>query len=339
MKKSTAALLVSIFLFLALVLVGYYNITRPRVLILHSYDPEFSWVMGLDTSFRKTLKELQRPILSRWHYMSLRGAPSKVLEETAAASARRAVENFEPQVLVVFDDIAAELVTPALLNRPDLKIVFAGIDETLAYHGFDKANNVTGMLERIPVAALRDAVSHLGRGRALTVACLGDARQLAEAEAKELAAFDWKPHRLLPCEQVDNFPAWQEAVERLGQQADILFVAGYRGLHRQPGNTEVVPPAEVGQWTDAHSKAVPMASKISFVPDGGAIAITPSPQEHGQVAARLTAAILKGQPPSSLPVTTGQAFVVSVDKERLQRRGYQLPPVYEAAARAAGTFH
>ncbi len=338
MKKSTATLLVSAFLLLALVLVGYYNITRPRVLILHSYDPEFSWVKGLDASLRKSLKGLQRPLLTRWHYMGLRGAPGTQFQETAAASAKRAVASFEPKILVVFDDIAAELVTPELLNRPDIQIVYAGIDEDLAHHGFDRASNATGMLERIPVAALRDAVSHLGQGRPLRVACIGDARPVAEAEAAQVAAFDWRPHKLLPCEQVDNFPAWQEAVGRLGQQADILFVAGYRGLHRQPGSAEVVPPAEVGSWTEAHSQALTLASKITFVPDGGAIAITPSPQEHGQAAALLVGRLLKGEAPGSLPAETGKAFVVSVHQARLQRLGYQLPPVYEAAARAAGTL-
>lgn len=338
MRKSTAATLVSLFLFLVLVLVAYYNVTRPRVTVLHSYDPEFSWVKGLDASFRKQLKASSRSVLSRWHYMNLRGAPGAQFEETAAASARRAVEDFEPHVLVVFDDIAAELVTPALLNRPNMQIVFAGIDETLAHHGFDKATNVVGILEKIPVAALRDAVTHLGQGRALKVGCMGDARQVAIAEAAQLMAFDWAPHKLLPCTQVDNFPAWQAEVVRLGEQADILFVAGYRGLHRVAGSSEVVPPAEVASWTEANSKALTLAAKITFIPDGGAMAITPSPQEHGQVAASLLTQLLEGKKPEELPVTVGEAFVVSVNRARLNRLGYQLPPVYEAAARAAGTL-
>jgi hypothetical protein len=271
--------------------------------------------------------------------MNLRGAPGKQFEETAAASAKRAIDTFQPDVLVVFDDIAARLVTPELLNRPDIKIVFAGIDETLEYHGFDKANNVAGVLERIPVSALRDAATHLGGGRALTVACIGDAREVAVAEAAEVASFDWKPHKLLPCEQVDNFPAWKKAVERLGQTADVLFVSGYRGLSRQGGAGPTVPPAEVGQWTEENSKALPMAAKVTFVPDGGAIAITPSPQEHGALAAGLTGRLLAGENAQTIPVMLGKDFVVSVKLERLQRRGYSLPPVYEAAARAGGTLY
>jgi hypothetical protein len=339
MKKRFAAILVSTFLLSALILVGYQSITRPRVLVLHSYDAKFIWVQGLDASIRKSLKGLQRPLLTHVHYMNLRGAPGRQFEETAAASAKRAIASFQPDVLVVFDDISARLVTPELLNRPDIKIVFAGIDETLEYHGFDKANNVAGVLERIPVSALKDAVTHLGKGRALTVACIGDARDVAVAEAAEIAAFDWKPHKLLSCEQVKSFPEWKSAIDRFNRVADVVFVSGYRGLSREVGSGSTVPPAEVGKWTEENSKALPMASKVTFVADGGAIAITPSPQEHGTLAARLTGRLLNGERADSIPVIMGKDFVVSVSTERLQRRGYDLPPVYEAAARAAGALY
>lgn len=339
MRKRTATLLVSCFLLLALLLFGYYNITRPRILVLHSYDAEFSWTRGLDQAFRQGLKALRRPILARWHYMNLRGAPGAQFIETAAASARRAIKDFEPHILVVFDDLAAELVTPELLNRPDIHIVYAGIDEPLEHHGFDTASNTTGILERIPVAALQDAVTHLGKGRPLTVACIGDARALADAEVAQMVEIDWSPHTLLPCAQVDNFPDWQVAVKQLETRADLLFVSGYRGLHRDADSTEVVPPAEVATWTDTHSSLLSIAAKITFVPDGGAMAITPSPHEHGQAAARLAGQLLSGTPAASIPVTVGDAFVVSVNRERLVRRKFELPPVYEAAARAVGNLH
>lgn len=338
MKKSTATLLVSCFLLLSMLLFGYYNVTRPRILVLHSYDSEFVWTKGLDKTLRQGMKALHRPILSRWHYMNLRGAPGAQFTETAAASARRAIKDFEPHILVVFDDIAAELVTPELLNQPNIQIVFAGMDESLEHHGFDKADNTAGMLERIPVSALSDAVSHLGKGKPMTVACLGDARALSYAEARQLMEFDWSPNKLLPCELVATFSDWQAAVKRLEQQADMLFVSGYRGLQRSAENSEVVHPAEVATWTDTNSSMLTLAAKNTFVIDGGALAITPSPHEHGQAAAQLVGQLLDGVAPASIPVATGEAFIVSVNRDRLKRRGYEMPPVYEAAARAVGNL-
>lgn len=337
MKKSTATLLVSCFLLLSLLLFGYYNVTRPRVLVLHSYDTELAWTQGVDTALRQGLKALRRPVLTRWHYMNLRGAPSEQYIDTAAASARRAIRDFQPDILVVFDDQAAELTTPELLNRPDVKIVFGGIDDTLAHHGFDKARNTTGILERIPVAALRDAVRHLGKGKPLTIACLGDARILATEEAAQLAAADWSPNTLLPCEQMNDFEEWQTAVKRLEKQADVLFISGYRGLRRgADDDTDIASPAEIAAWTDENSSMLTLATKSTFVPDGGALAITPSPQEHGEVAAQLVGKLLDGVPPASIPVAVGKGFAVSVNRERLQRRGFEIPPVYEAVARALG---
>lgn len=130
-----------------------------------------------------------------------------------------------------------------------------------------------------------------------------------------------------------------DRVAALGQKADVLFITGYQGLHREVGGYKSVPPAEVMAWTEAHSKALPLAAKNGFVPDGGSLAIASSAHEQGQTAGRLTAALLQGRSPSEFPVVQGQAFVVLMHAERLARRGYRLPAVYEAAARAAGTLN
>lgn len=339
MKRSIAALLVSTFLALLLILVLVFNVTSPRVLVIHSYDEDFGWTQALERSYRREIKNYPRTVLTRWHYMRLGGAPSEQHMETAAASALRAVETFEPDVLVVFDDIAAKLVTPAWLNRPGMRIVFAGINADASAYGFDAATNATGILERIPVAALQEALTQLGRGRPLAMACLGDGRAQALLEVPQLVAHDWSPHKLLPCEQVDNYPDWQKRVAEMGQQADVLFITGYQGLHREAGGHRSVPPAEVMAWTETNSKALPLATKNGFVPDGGGLAIASSAQEQGQAAARLTAALLQGRAPTELPILQGHAFVVALHAERLARRGYRLPAVYEAAARAAGTLN
>lgn len=338
MKKSTVALIVGCFLLLALLLFGYYNVTRPRVLVLYSYGNELPWTQGLDKAVRDGLKALHRPILLRRHYMNLRDATSGQYTETAAASARRAIQDFQPHVLVVFDDQAAELTTPELLNDPGVKIVFASIDNTLAHHGFDKANNATGMLERLPAAALRDAVRHLGKRKPLRVACIGHERMLETDEAADLAAVDWAPDTLLPCEPIGSFEDWKAAVKRLESQADVLLVTGYRGLPRSADDDDIAPPAEVAAWTDDNSRMLTLAAKSTFVSDGGALAIAPSPNEHGHAAAQLVGRLLDGAAPRNIPVSTGKAFVVSINRERLKKRGFEMPPVYEAAARAGGSL-
>jgi len=319
-------------------LIGFFNFTRPRVMIIQSYDAEFPWSQGLEKSFRTQLKNFGRPILTRYHYMDLRGAPTRLAKQTAAASAIRSVEQFKPQVLVVFDDIAAELVTPRFLDRPGMSIVFAGIGESLSHHGFDTANNVTGMQESLPMQALYDAVNAMADGKPLTIGCIRDAQPNSAIDAKEFAAVDWHPHNLLPCEEVDNFPAWKDAVMRIGGKADILFVAGYRGLHSLADGDEVVPSAEVGIWTEANSQALTIGSKVTFVGDGFALSITSSPLEQGQTAALLTQKILSGAKASDIPPTIGRDFFVSISPDRIAKHGRRLPPVYEAASRAAGTL-
>lgn len=338
MKKASKAALITAFLLLSLGLAMYYNRTNPRVLVVHSYDENYNWVKGLNASYQGVLKTYPRSVQTRTQYLGLLGAPNAQHKETAAASAMRAVETFEPQVLVVFDDLAAELVTPTLLNRPGMRIVFAGMDAPLADHGFDRSTNTTGILERVPLVALHESMNDLGRGKALTIGCLGDARGVSIAEARQMAQYNWSPHTFLPCRQAETFAQWQAQVQDVGARADVLLITGYRGVVRAPGETKVVPTSELMAWTEAHSKALPMAAKNGFVADGGALSISSSPQEQGQVAGRLTVALLLGRSIADLPVKEGQAFVVAMHAERLEKRGYRLPKVYEAAARAAGAY-
>lgn len=339
MKKASKAALISVFLLLSLGSAMYYNRTNPRVLVVHSYDENYAWVKGLNASYQALLKTYPRAVQTRTQYLGLLGAPNAQHKATAAASAMRAVESFEPQVLVVFDDLAADLITPTLLNRPDMRIVFAGIDAPLSEHGFDRSANTTGILERVPLLALHESMNDLGRGKSVTIGCLGDARGVSIAEARQMDQYNWFPHTFLPCQQAETFAQWQQQVQAIDGRADVLLITGYRGVVRAQTDTKVVPAPELMGWTEAHSKALPMAAKNGFVADGGALSISSSPQEQGQAAGRLTVALLQGRSIADLPVKEGQAFVVAMHAERLEKRGFRLPKVYEAAARAAGAYY
>ncbi len=338
MKRGQSALFAGAFLLVMVGLMAVHLYGRPRILVVHSYDADFPWTRDLNAGLGKVFAAGRRMLDVHWHYLNSNDYWAEPSREVEKRAVERAVAEFRPQVLVAFDDEAQALVARNFVGRSDLAVVFAGLDEEPDLYGYQNAGNITGVLERLPLPALRDLLDQIGAGRPLRVAVLGDGSATARAEAAQMAAFDWAAHRLVGDRQAADFPAWQQEVAALDGQADVLFLAGYRRVARTPGSAKAVPGPEVVAWTEGHARALPVAAKLGFVADGGALALTISAREQAEVAGSLALAIVQGAAPGSLPIRTGTQFTVAMSAGRLAARGVRLPTVYESAARAAGQW-
>jgi hypothetical protein len=121
-------------------------------------------------------------------------------------------------------------------------------------------------------------------------------------------------------------------------QADFIVTTNYRGLARSAEDSTLVPPAEVAAWTEANARPVVVGTYGFWVEDGGALAIATSPYEQGEVAARMALQIVEGVSPNTIPVRTTNQVIVFARGSALQRRGFVLPPIYEAFARATRNY-
>ena len=57
------------------VLLGFFNVTKPRILVLHSAAQDSPWVQQVDRGMREALKQNRRPVSVEWNYLGL-GAPA-----------------------------------------------------------------------------------------------------------------------------------------------------------------------------------------------------------------------------------------------------------------------
>lgn len=338
--------LIIVFAFLATVAaaVVLFNTTKPRLLILHSYDTSYSWTREVDVGIRRMLGG-RNDYTVRWYYMDTKRHPWKDYKVNEGKAVIKLIERWQPAVVVAVDDDAQEYAMKHFVNRPDVKIVFAGVSDSLEHYGYDKASNVTGILERKPFAALKDSLLLLASSgksdRPLRIMFLGDASESVRNDERLFRSSDWGQIEVLPSRLATTFDEWQDGVRFANENAvDFVITANYRKILRSKGGKELMKPDEVVAWTEAHARPLVVGTNGFFAEDGGVLAIGTSPYEQGEVAMKMARQILlEGKAPHDIPVQSTRQFVVAMRESSIIRRNIQLPSVYEAAARSSANYY
>lgn len=342
MKLKPENVMVGLFMASATLLFAWHNLTKPSILILHSYDPDYAWCRDINIGLNRVLKDRYRYRL-RWHYMDTKRHPYDDYKRSAGIAARNVIAAANPDVVIAIDDDAQQYVARYYRNNPRVKIVFAGVNSTTGDYGYDDANNVTGILERLPLSAMQEALSSSASFKALDhpirLAFLGDHSETVDGDAGQLQRFDWRPMQLTSVRQVDTWPQWQANVLDLAAANDVLLLSGYRRLHRSATDASLVPPREVVAWTESHATLPVISLNAFYTEDGGMLAIGASPYEQGEMAGTLALDLaLRDRKVSALPVTSTSQFVVSMSGSKMQAKHFTLPRVYEAAARTGNLY-
>lgn len=334
--------MVGLFMASAMLLFAWHNLTKPSILVLHSYDRDYAWSRDISVGLNRILKDGYRYRL-RWHYMDTKRHPFEDYKRSAGIAARNVIEAANPDVVIAIDDDAQQYAARYFRDNPRIKIVFAGVNGTTGDYGYDVAHNVTGILERLPLFAMREALGSSASlketGQPIRLAFLGDQSETVDGDAKQLRHFDWSPLQLTAIRQVDTWPQWQANVLELAASNDVLLVSGYRRLRRSATDANLVPPREVVAWTETHAKLPVISFNYFYMEDGGMLAIGASPYEQGEVAAALALDLaLKRKVASALPITSTNQFVVSMNGSKMKAKHFILPRVYEAAARTGNLY-
>jgi ABC-type uncharacterized transport system substrate-binding protein len=343
MRKLRLTMIV-IFLVALAVTVVVFNTTKPRLLILQSYDRDYAWTRDVDVGINRVLKD-RNDYSVRWFYMDTKRHPWHDYKVNVGKTVEKLIENWQPNVVIAVDDDAQEYAMKSFINRPDIKIVFSGMNGSLADYGYDHANNVTGILERKPLDALKETLLLITaaqkRSRPLRIMFLGDASESVRKDEEEFRRFDWGPIQVLDSRFAKTFDEWRSAVEFCnGGNVDFIITANYRKIQRNKDAKGLMPAREVLKWTDQNSRVPVIGTNAFFVEDGGTLAIGTSPYEQGEVALSMVNDILyKGKKASDIPVQSTRQFVVAMRASGLRKWNLKLPTVYESAARSSANFY
>ncbi|MES2280722.1 MAG: hypothetical protein V4542_04855 [Pseudomonadota bacterium] len=333
MKKGLAAALTGTFLLVALLLLGGFNLAKPRILVLHSADRNTPSAIRVNDGIRGVLDKNRQPLSLRWHYLAIDSLPDEAHREDAGKEGQRAVEQFNPDVILAVDDEAQQYVASRYAGKARPKIVFAAIDREPAAYGYAGAANVTGVSEVLPLAAIRETLLLLRQQKPARVAVIGNTSPTGKGELRQVQAFDWAPHTLVELQSPADFASWQAAVKGLDGRADVLLVLAHDGLKAGPASRDIVAGTTVVRWIEAHSKPLPVGIRAEFVERGGGLGIGPSSRAMGEAAATMTMTWLKSASASAPPLADGTHYSVAVRDAPLRARNVSLPSVYIEAAR------
>ncbi|MBF0465032.1 MAG: hypothetical protein HQK88_06500 [Nitrospirae bacterium] len=343
MKKKYFNLLIVCFIFEVILMLLPFNLSKKRVLILHSYDTSYGWVRDINVGINRVLKNKTHYFV-RWHYLDTKRHPWREFKENSGKVARSMIDKWQPDVIIAVDDDAQEYVAKYYNNNPKITIVFSGVNNEIEDYRFDKAQNVTGILERLPLDAVKEGLqtfSHMaGKTGPIKVFFIGDKSETVMGDEKWIRQYNWNPVKLEGTCLVNTLDEWRDAVDNASKSVDYILVSNYRKILRSKGTSELVPPKELIDFTIKHSKVPVIGTNAFFGDDGGMLAIATSPFEQGTVAAKMAVDILDNKThPKDIPIAVTSQFVVSMNDSRVKEFHFDLPKVYEASARASNHFY
>lgn len=343
MSRAIRAALIWIFLVLTVAAMAWFKLSQPRILVLHSYAPDYSWTRDIDIGLKRLLDAKLRYKV-QWHYMDTKNHPDKEFKRKAGASAHRAIDSLNPDLIIAIDDDAQAYAVMQYAGRPNIAIIFAGINGSIEAYGYDKVNNATGIYERKPLLDLRRALaamrgpngSELGR----RIMHLGDRSDSVQADSKEIDAFDWAPFRIVESHLVKTFDEWKMVVEGAKGGADVILLSNYHNIYEAAGKPKLVAASTVIEWTESNSPLPVVGLGGFMVEEGGMFAVGASGFEQGEVTARMAIEVLdRGAIPKNIAQVMPRQFLVYIRRPLMAKHEISLPPIYEAFARASNNHY
>lgn len=329
-------LLIGGFLAAFVILLIVFNATKPRIMVLHSATEDSSWAEQVDAGMREALSRNRRPLTVEWHYLGVDAPARGPQTREAEAGAFRAMQRFNPDLLIAVDDEANSLVARDYVGRVRPRILYVSLNRPPADFGYANALNVSGIAEQLPLAAVRHVMRDLFPGRTPTLAILGVDNETGRAEIAQARSFNWDSVVVGRSALVSTADQWREFVA--SDTSDVLLVLGTHDLPDAEGRTATA--AEINQWTQENSPSLPIGTQVNFVEDGGGLSFSPPPDDSGAKAIEVALDWLDDRDtPGAPPPVVSDHFEVAVRPSLLAKRGVRLPPIYIEAARENGTLY
>lgn len=296
---------------------------RPKKLLyVDSYHQGYRWSDDLEQGLRKALgfqrqedgsyDDSRASVEMRVCRLNSKRKHAVTQIERAARQARRVVESWQPDVVVASDDNAAKYLIEPYYSGSDLPVVFCGLNWDASQYGFP-TNNVTGMLERSPYAAMLERLSVFAQGGRIGI--IGTKRFTHEKEvfyAKSVVGVQDADIKL-----VGGFAEWKEAYVALQKTVDMMIVFPCDGIDGwNPGLAEAFVMAHTSKPTGTVVDANVWLVLL------GEVKIA---EEQGWWAGRTALKILDGTPPSAIPVTENKRFRLYLNMQLARQMGIRFP--------------
>jgi len=246
---------------------------KPKILVLHSYTPEYSWSYDINQGILRTLDD--QAVESSYHFMATKDANASQ-KRRAQKIAHRRIADFAPDIILAVDDNASALVAKEYVGRDSVDIVFAGINGSVEPYDYQGAANVTGIYERKPVGALVELINIIKRydGEPSAAIFVSDKSVSAKRDADYMANADWggsvdyRGHIA-----ANDFEDWRRIIAGLPADIDFLLVGAYRHLKLAAGSEKLARPPDIARWTVENADKIVVGLNVFNSQDGVPVSV------------------------------------------------------------------
>lgn len=311
---------------------------RKKVLVLHSYHPEYIWVAHLNQGIVKGLAEErfydEKNTTIDYFYMDTKRKADEAWKQSVADRAVDHIRKIKPDVVIATDDNAQKYVVRRFKDSP-IPFVFAGVNADPADYGYinsldNPGHNVTGSIERErfeqSVHFLRRLVPDITR-----IAILCDASPTGVPVVSRVKkAAPAAGVTITAALQTNDFEQWKQFVFDQQKKADALLVVVYHTLKDSRGAH--VAPEAVLNWT-IRNNHLPDFGFWSWAVSGGLLCSEAiSGYQQGYYAGTIAAYVLRGQSPGEFAVGMPQRGEPCINLARAKMLGLYVAPDLQRSA-------
>jgi ABC-type uncharacterized transport system substrate-binding protein len=280
------------------------NAAPLKILHVMSYNAEWAWNQDQLRGFREGLGVADVDI--RVVELDAKRKDAAQLKATAR-EALDLVDSWKPDLVYTNDDVAQTEVGVKLINAK-VPVVYSGVNKEHSDYGFDKASNITGVLEREHFVGTLNLLRQIKPSPHLRLAIVLDSdptwvgvasRIRADlAKRKDVEVVQWLQPKTFE-EYKANMLALQGKVDAVGMLGIFLFT-------KEDG--KYADYEEVLRWTADNSQLIDFSFWDTRVERGTLLAVTVSGIEQGRLAGRMARRILidKVKPSSITPEPTAK---------------------------------
>ncbi len=304
---------------------------RKKVLVLHSYHEDYTWLKEVDKGILSGLAEERfdpnKNINLQYFYMDTKRKTSEKWKREISAKAIEKIKTWQPDLVIATDDNAQKYVV-AKMKDSGTNFVFLGVNaDPKAYKFIDSMDNpggkVTGSIERARFEQSIKLLKRLSPGaRKIAIAC-DDGPTGASVVKRILSKASELDIEVVASRRIGNFSEWKNYISSVQDKADALLVVVYFTLKDNKGNA--VSGDEVLNWTINNSK-LPDIGFWSWAVEGGLLASEAiSGYQQGHYAATVGSYVLMGQSPGDFPVDKPQRGELCINMARAKMLGIDVP--------------
>lgn len=322
-------IVVSLFILAAVTSLVFFLVNRPRILVIQSESPESFRERDFKEGLLQKIKQNHLLAKLSWYSLEQDQMPDS---EAKTAGALRAINTEDPDLIILFDDIANERIGRNLASRGSHKLLFVGIDQHPEYYGYSGKEHIAVIGEHLRLEPIHELLSLLHPGKTIRYGVIGVDNPSGRARLQQIKESPWNKHLLSASALVTDFSSWKSFINQY-QDLDVLLILNVEPLPELVGQLQVVNSNTLVSWTEENTRALPIGVELTYVRNGGGLAFELSPRYFGEKAINRAIEWLGPQHTSPPAVEYSNEFDVALCTLRLKSRGITLPSIYIESAR------